>query len=83
MITIHAEKLHHIEFFIRYLFSVILFLFQMAPLQNEFNVPTKLATFAMACFWAPDCIFGVKKGVVSTLVGYSGGTTPDPIYHKL
>mmetsp|Transcript_25223 Transcript_25223/g.32905 ORF Transcript_25223/g.32905 Transcript_25223/m.32905 type:complete len:283 (-) Transcript_25223:653-1501(-) len=41
------------------------------------------ATFAMGCFWCPEAIFGVAKGVISTKVGYSGGTTPSPTYQNM
>lgn len=56
---------------------------QMGPLLHNVDVPTKLATFSMACFWAPDCIFGATKGVIRTRVGYSGGTVPNPVYRNL
>lgn len=52
-------------------------------LLHDVNIPTKEATFAMACFWSPDCIFGATPGVIRTRVGYSGGTDPNPVYRKL
>lgn len=52
-------------------------------LLHDVDIPTKEATFAMACFWSPDCIFGATPGVIRTRVGYSGGTDPNPVYRKL
>jgi len=41
------------------------------------------ATFALGCFWRPEGYFSKLYGVVSTRVGYTGGTTPNPTYHDL
>ena len=38
------------------------------------------ATFAGGCFWGIEKIFGELSGVLSTRVGYTGGTVPDPSY---
>lgn len=37
----------------------------------------------MACFWEPDAIFGARKGVIRTRVGYSGGIKANPTYKDL
>lgn len=37
----------------------------------------------MGCFWASDSLFGATPGVLRTHVGYSGGTTLDPVYRNL
>nr|CAH7713277.1 unnamed protein product [Callosobruchus chinensis] len=37
----------------------------------------------MGCFWAGDALFGAQPGVLRTRVGYSGGTTMDPVYKKM
>lgn len=37
----------------------------------------------MACFWAPDSLFGVQNGVIRTRVGFAGGTTENPTYHSI
>ncbi|KAF4530279.1 hypothetical protein B566_EDAN017417 [Ephemera danica] len=50
---------------------------------HKVDVPTKKATFAMGCFWAPDSLFGVTKGVIRTRVGYTGGTKEGPTYKSL
>lgn len=44
---------------------------------------TETALFALGCFWEPDIYFASLPGVISTEVGYSGGTTPDPNYTDL
>ena len=44
---------------------------------------TEIATFGMGCFWGPDALFGTVQGVVSTRVGYSGGTVSSPSYEQV
>ena len=41
---------------------------------------TKTATFAGGCFWCIQPAFDKAKGVIKTVVGYSGGTEPNPTY---
>ena len=44
---------------------------------------TELATFAGGCFWCMQSEFDGLPGVLSTTVGYTGGTTPHPTYEEV
>jgi peptide-methionine (S)-S-oxide reductase len=41
------------------------------------------AVFGMGCFWGAEKGFWKMPGVVSTSVGYAGGTTPNPTYREV
>jgi peptide-methionine (S)-S-oxide reductase len=41
------------------------------------------AIFGMGCFWGAERKFWEAPGVVSTAVGYAGGTTPAPTYEDV
>jgi peptide-methionine (S)-S-oxide reductase len=54
-----------------------------APLQPPFPDGTRLATFALGCFWGAEKMFWKLPGVYSTAVGYAGGSTPNPTYREV
>jgi methionine-S-sulfoxide reductase len=48
--------------------------------QNSSPAETRIAIFAGGCFWCIQPAFDKAKGVTKTLVGYCGGTEPNPTY---
>ncbi|PYL13751.1 MAG: peptide-methionine (S)-S-oxide reductase [Verrucomicrobia bacterium] len=48
--------------------------------QNSPSLTTKTAIFAGGCFWCIQPAFDKATGVIKTVVGYSGGTQPNPTY---
>jgi methionine-S-sulfoxide reductase len=48
--------------------------------QNSSPTETKTAVFAGGCFWCIQPAFDKAKGVIKTVVGYCGGTQPNPTY---
>src|SRR5438094_5780083 len=48
--------------------------------QNSSSAETKTAIFAGGCFWCIQPAFDKANGVVKTVVGYCGGTEPNPTY---
>ena len=41
------------------------------------------ATFGAGCFWGVEDAFRAVKGVHDAVVGYCGGSTPDPTYESV
>src|SRR5712692_9218015 len=41
------------------------------------------ATFGAGCFWGVEAAFRQVKGVISTAVGYAGGTLKNPTYQDV
>ena len=48
--------------------------------QNSSPVETRTAILAGGCFWCIQPAFDKANGVIKTVVGYSGGTEPNPTY---
>jgi peptide methionine sulfoxide reductase msrA/msrB len=48
--------------------------------QNSSPAETRTAIFAGGCFWCIQPAFDKAKGVIKTIVGYCGGTEPNPTY---
>ena len=52
----------------------------LQPGSAQNAVSTKTAVFAGGCFWCIQPAFDKAPGVIKTIVGYSGGTEPNPTY---
>jgi methionine-S-sulfoxide reductase len=72
----------------KYFFSFILALAAFTGLDfNRASEPppgtTRTAIFAGGCFWCMQPPYDKAKGVVKTIVGYSGGSADDANYEKV
>ncbi|PRY22644.1 peptide-methionine (S)-S-oxide reductase [Aliiruegeria haliotis] len=52
------------------------------PLTIEPPAGMEAVLFGMGCFWGAERIFWQLPGVHVTMVGYAGGTTPNPTYEE-
>ncbi|MED5533440.1 MAG: peptide-methionine (S)-S-oxide reductase MsrA [Pseudomonadota bacterium] len=52
-------------------------------LKPPFEAGTHQAVFGLGCFWGAERCFWQLDGVVTTAVGYAGGSTPNPTYHEV
>ena len=54
-----------------------------APAEEAAPPATKTAIFAGGCFWCMQPPYDSAKGVVKTVVGYTGGSADDATYEKV
>jgi peptide-methionine (S)-S-oxide reductase len=52
------------------------------PIAGPWPEGTRTALFGLGCFWGAEKAFWQLQGVVSTAVGYAGGSTPNPTYEE-
>jgi peptide-methionine (S)-S-oxide reductase len=52
------------------------------PLAGPWPDGTQTAIFGLGCFWGDEKMFWQLPGVVTTAVGYAGGSTPNPTYQE-
>ena len=53
------------------------------PLVAPFPEGSAMAMFGMGCFWGAEKKFWSAPGVISTMVGYAAGLTPNPTYKEV
>ena len=53
------------------------------PLAPPYPEGSRIAEFALGCFWGEERKFWQTPGVISTSVGYEGGYTPNPSYEEV
>jgi len=53
------------------------------PIVPPFPANLRQAMFGLGCFWGAERKFWQHPGVFSTVVGYSGGYTPNPTYEEV
>ena len=68
---------------IRKLVILILIASGFAANANAQDKQYEKATFAGGCFWCLQPSFDKLKGIVSTTVGYTGGTKENPTYEEV
>src|ERR1041385_5529576 len=59
---------------------LVLFIGAVCNWGQETPNVTKKAVLAGGCFWCIQPAFDKASGVINTVVGYSGGTEPNPTY---
>ena len=53
------------------------------PLGPPYPEGLEIIDVGMGCFWGAERVFWTAPGVVTTAVGYGGGTTPNPTYEEV
>ena len=54
-----------------------------APIMGPFPAGHESLVVGMGCFWGAERKFWQTPGVVTTSVGYAGGSTPNPTYKEV
>ncbi|MGB5952783.1 MAG: peptide-methionine (S)-S-oxide reductase MsrA [Ornithinimicrobium sp.] len=54
-----------------------------APLQGPWPAGAERLFVAMGCFWGAERMYWSLPGVISTAVGYMGGSVPNPTYREV
>src|SRR6202011_4041495 len=62
---------------------VIALIADLGSAQNSPAPAAKTAAFAGGCFWCIQPAFDKAPGVIKTIVGYCGGTEPNPTYKSV
>lgn len=52
-------------------------------IEPPFPDGSEQAIFGLGCFWGAERRYWQSEGVVTTAVGYAGGTTPNPTYEEV
>jgi peptide-methionine (S)-S-oxide reductase len=52
-------------------------------MKPPFPEGSEIISFGMGCFWGSERIFWKLPGVITTAVGYQGGSTPNPTYEEV
>src|SRR6266852_6423647 len=60
--------------------ALLALIIDLASAQSPSPTPTKTAVFAGGCFLCIQPAFDKANGVIKTVVGYCGGTDPNPSY---
>lgn len=63
--------------------AALLLAFALAHGEEAAKRPLARATFAGGCFWCMQPAFDHLEGVVSTVVGYTGGSMENPTYQQV
>ena len=53
------------------------------PLAGPYADGLEVLDLGLGCFWGAERIFWRLPGVVTTMVGYAGGVTPNPSYEEV
>ncbi|MDC0716946.1 peptide-methionine (S)-S-oxide reductase MsrA [Nannocystis bainbridge] len=53
------------------------------PMSAPFPAGAEIAIFGLGCFWGAERKFWQVPGVISTMVGYAAGFTPNPSYREV